>query len=85
MGNMYSGTSNKDLFLFLVKEQKCSDRRKVCGKDCVNCSLYTSNSHVIYEELLEMLRTKDPTLYFSSEIVELEKLLTKEIKDGSQD
>lgn len=69
--------SNKDLYGFLIKELHCNKQKKDCVRNCEDCPLYTevSVSDMCHGALIEILKSRDPELYFSNELDEIRSIL----------
>lgn len=70
-------------FKSILLIQHCYNSREVCNQDCHNCKYYldlnTTNS--VFNYLKDILKSRDPALYFASELQVLQELLATEINN----
>ena len=63
----------KTAFKYMLLQQACLKRRGVCKKDCIHCEFYCppERANEAFEHILEILKSREPELYFASNLNEL--------------
>lgn len=71
--------SYSQIYRILLAEAECAKKRSFCNKDCSKCDLYIKSTKLqsAYRQLIEIIKAKDPMLYFCSDVEELKALLDK--------
>ena len=69
--------TNKELFNHILAERACIRSRETCSKDCADCRLFTdlSNRDDAFSQVLEILKAREPELYFVDQINQLNQLM----------
>lgn len=69
--------TNKELFNHIVLERECIKNRENCSKDCKNCRLCSNalDRHEALSAILDILRARDPELYFVNILQQLKGLV----------
>ena len=69
--------TNKELYQFLLKESTCSLCKADCEKSCRDCKCYTEKqkAHSMYDQLIKIIKSRSPELYFVDDLTELENLI----------
>lgn len=66
-----------ELYKFVLSEQRCAQLRHQCTSSCKNCNLYKSPALVqrYYNQLLDMLKARQPDLMFLDQLAVLSNRL----------
>lgn len=70
------------LYNILLKEQVCVQHRDRCDKNCKKCTLSidTNTLNNALNEVIDIVRAKNPELYFSEQLIHLRKEINNAIK-----
>ena len=81
-----SSLASTELYRFILKEKACSEKKMTCSRGCKECPLYCDQPFLetAYNQVLNLIKSKDPMLYFCNEIEELRKILEGDINNGNQ-
>ena len=71
--------NTKIAYKYMLLQQACLKRRSVCNKDCIHCEFYCPpvRANEAFDYTLEILKSKEPELYFISNLQYLSNLLNK--------
>lgn len=80
MGNTFY--TSKDLFTFLLKEKQCALQKTECNRTCKDCPCFTDESEArgLYDQLINIIRARDPELYFVDELEHIKDLVRRKEK-----
>ena len=71
----------------MLLEQKCSEIRVTCNKDCNSCPYFTDEEKAkdVFKFVIDILKAKDPILYLSNDLETLREVMRNNVKDQNQE
>ena len=78
MGN--TSYTNKELFTFLVTEKQCALQKLECNRHCADCPYFTEAAQAMYGQLIEIIKARDPELYFVDELEQIKSIMRRKLK-----
>jgi len=72
--------TNKELFTFLVAEKQCALQKLECNRHCADCPYFTEAAQTMYSQLIEMIKARDPELYFVDELEQIKSIMRRKTK-----